>query len=39
MQQQAGAIACAISNSEKIRLLLASRPELKTVVSQGGFFT
>ena len=34
MQREAGAIACANSNSEKIQSLLASRPELKAVSQQ-----
>ena len=34
IQQEAGAIACANSNSEKIRSLLESRPELKAVAER-----
>jgi hypothetical protein len=33
-EREAGAIACARSNSEKIRSLLESRPELKAVAEQ-----
>ncbi|EAW38192.1 EboA family metabolite traffic protein [Lyngbya sp. PCC 8106] len=34
MQQEAGAIACMISHSEKIKSLLESRPKLKTFSQQ-----